>query len=325
MLYYNLNKIYCYLVCAFSLVETKLHSFNIIASNARFAVSSKARCHQLQKQSAKLKRPFPKSIIRLYGQTKHLQNPELNTFYRTTYECENFAYTVFASQRMINLIARYAIDDRKFMMDATFKVVPHLFQQLSVIYFATPTKQVKSNKILINCSYSKRQAFNELMNVFFLLLFMNQTFQTFPFIFVLMTRKTEKAYTHIFNYIEKNVCSLKCFMTDFEAAMRNGLKSLDTGAIFNTCWFHVCQAVRRRVAKNFGLITLIQTNETARELYKKILALPLLPAPLIRDAFMILKGEILTRFSRAFREFLRYYERQWIEKVRFLSITCLSK
>lgn len=114
-------------------------------------------------------------------------------------------------------------------------------------------------------------------------------------------------------------------MTDFEIAMRNGLKSLDTGASFNTCWFHLCQAARRQVAKNFALVTLIQQNENARELYKKILALPLLPAPLIRDAFLVLKGEILTRFSRAFRDFLRYFERQWIEKVRFLLTTCPSK
>lgn len=65
--------------------------------------------------------PAPKSIAdiemafsddnvkQLYGQTKHLQNPELNQFYRTTYECDEFAYTVFASQRIIDIIGHYPI------------------------------------------------------------------------------------------------------------------------------------------------------------------------------------------------------------------------
>lgn len=132
-----------------------------------------------------------------------------------------------------------------------------------------------------------------------------------------MTRKTEESYYHLFDYIEKNVCSLNCksFMTDFERAMRNALKSLYKDSAFNTCWFHLCQAARRQVAKKGVLAALIQRDEVARELYKKVLAIPLLPAEFIKDAFLVLKGEILTRFSREFLDFMLYFERQWIENV----------
>lgn len=141
--------------------------------------------------------------------------------------------------------------------------------------------------------------------------------QTVPFIFVLMNRKTEEAYRHLFQYIEVEICSLKCasFMTDFELAMRCALKSLYPESSFNTCWFHFCQCARRRVAKNSALAKLIQKNEDARRLYKKCLALPLLPCNEIVAAFKILKAEALAQFSKEFHPFMTYFEKQWIEKV----------
>lgn len=141
--------------------------------------------------------------------------------------------------------------------------------------------------------------------------------QVFPMVFVLMTRKTAESYTHIFQYIDKEVCSLRAsrYMTDFETAMRNGLKQIYPDAEFHTCWFHLCQAARRHVAKKNDLATLIRQNQTARTLYKKLLALPLLPHEYINDTFTILKGEILTRF-RVFDSFLQFYEKQWIQKVK---------
>lgn len=87
------------------------------------------------------------TVKRLYGQTMHTENVEKNTFYRTTYKCAEFGYSVFASQRIIDLIAaNFAEDKRKYLMDATFSIVPLLFMQLLIIYFETPTKQVNNLK-----------------------------------------------------------------------------------------------------------------------------------------------------------------------------------
>lgn len=103
-------------------------------------------------------------------------------------------------------------------------------------------------------------------------------------------------------------------MTDFELAMRNALKLLYPDAEHNTCWFHLCQAAQRNAEKCRPFIKLLKKNEEARMLYKKILALPLLPAPLIKDAFIKLKADALSRFGKPFRKFLEYFEKQWIER-----------
>lgn len=83
-------------------------------------------------------------VAKLYGQTSHKTNTEKNQFYRTTHVNDEFGYSIFASQRCIDLIeANYPVNERRYNMDATFKVVPRLFYQLLIIYFETPTKQVQ--------------------------------------------------------------------------------------------------------------------------------------------------------------------------------------
>lgn len=81
-------------------------------------------------------------VKRLYGSTSHKENVHKNTFYRTTYVCPTFGYSVFASQRIIDLIKTYDVSDRKYLMDGTFKVVPKMFKQLLIIHFETPSKYV---------------------------------------------------------------------------------------------------------------------------------------------------------------------------------------
>ncbi|XP_055301598.1 uncharacterized protein LOC129568081 isoform X2 [Sitodiplosis mosellana] len=219
-------------------------------------------------------------VNRLYGQTLHKSDTEKNQFYRTTHVSDEYAYSVFASQRCIDLIeAHYQVNERRYNMDATFKVVPRLFYQLLIIYFETPSKQ------------------------------------TVPFIFVLMTRKTEESYRHIFKYIDENVFSLKCksFMTDFELPMRNALKSVYPNSDHNTCWFHLTQAAKKNMSKLSTLSKLIRRNDEARTIYKKLLALPLLPADLIVETFHKLKTLALSKFKQ-FKTYLAYFERQWLQR-----------
>lgn len=88
------------------------------------------------------------------------------------------------------------------------------------------------------------------------------------------------------------------------------------GAEYKTCWFHLCQACERQVAKNYALLKLLRSsNKDARELYKKILALPLLPADRIVDAFEKLAGIAMAKFPTEFRPFIIYYRNQWLQKV----------
>lgn len=133
-----------------------------------------------------------------------------------------------------------------------------------------------------------------------------------------MTRKTEEAYNHLFRYIDENVCSLQCksFMSDFEVAMRNAIAEVWPDADYITCWFHLCQACERQVAKNSALLKLLRSNnKEAREIYKKILALALLPADKVVDAFEKLASIAMCKFPTQFGPFLNYYRRQWLVKV----------
>lgn len=84
------------------------------------------------------------TVNRVYGKTMHTDGDSVkNKFYRTTFTSDAFGYSVFASQRIIDLIkTNYAVANRKYLMDATFSVVPLLFMQLLIIHFETPTKQV---------------------------------------------------------------------------------------------------------------------------------------------------------------------------------------
>lgn len=85
------------------------------------------------------------TVNNAYGRTKHKEDTEKNQFYRTTHVGDEFSYSLFASQRIIDLIDKYPVEKRRFMMDATFKIVPKMFSQLLVIYFETPTKHVSVN------------------------------------------------------------------------------------------------------------------------------------------------------------------------------------
>lgn len=82
------------------------------------------------------------AVNQVYGKTMQKNDLEKSQFYRTTFTSSDFSYSLFASQRIIDLIENFPVEKRRFMMDATFKIVPKIYSQLLVIYFETPLKQV---------------------------------------------------------------------------------------------------------------------------------------------------------------------------------------
>lgn len=159
-----------------------------------------------------------------------------------------------------------------------------------------------------------------------------------------MSSKKKSAYIHAFRYIHRNIISLKCasYTTDYELAMRNALKELMTEiqaelekcgnveelfeTTFTGCWFHFCQALKRNGSKIPSFFDIVRKNSELSKVYYKLLCLPLLPAPFIDTAFRRLRDDVLRIAADQFidnkplAEFLRYYEKQWLLKVkRFLS------
>lgn len=167
------------------------------------------------------------------------------------------------------------VNKRHYLIDGTFKIVPYgCFKQLLVIHLGK--------------------------------------FDTVhPFIYVLMSNKTQIAYSHVFKYIHNNIFKLDCasFTTDYELAMKNAIRSLFPKTRLVSCWFHFVQAVRKHMSQMKSLFDLIRKCERARKIYYKLQSIALLRPDLIENAFYAIKAEALS-FNKAFEPFIEYFERQ---------------
>lgn len=130
-----------------------------------------------------------------------------------------------------------------------------------------------------------------------------------------MSNKSTEAYESVFTFIHKNILPLhaKAIITDFELALRNGIKRVVPDTPLCSCWFHHCQCLRRMVASDPDLFALIRSDKKAFEFYRTFQCLALLPDVMIENAFVQLAHETLKSYP-AFERFIRYYERQWIQK-----------
>ena len=98
--------------------------------------------------------------------------------------------------------------------------------------------------------------------------------------------------------------------------MRNALRKLHPDLKIFGCWFHFCQAVKRQAKKLNELAIQINQNKSAQLIYHKLLSLPLLPPKEINTAFHILCTEAKEIDEKSFLNFLLYYERHWLVKVK---------
>lgn len=139
-----------------------------------------------------------------------------------------------------------------------------------------------------------------------------------------MNRKTTDTYKAVFKHINENIFNLNAtaFMTDYECGMRIALREIYPDAKLLACWFHYCQAIRRKCSKIVGFLVMLQKNKAAEKLFLKFLALPLLPAGKIREAFELLKlnANTLENKKKLFPRFLKYFEYQWLNRVDFFLI-----
>lgn len=99
------------------------------------------------------------------------------------------------------------------------------------------------------------------------------------------SRKTE-SYEAVFKYIEDNVFKLEPsgLMTDWEAGMRKALRICFPNADLRGCWFHYCQAIRKKFAK-LGLHYTLVSSMDARMVKQAIMALPLLPPEKFEEGY----------------------------------------
>lgn len=214
------------------------------------------------------------NVMAKYGTSK-IDNS--GAFYRGTVLYDRYKFSVFASPTILAKVE--GLSDRQFHIDATFKVVPNgEFNQLLVFHI-------------------------------------NYDEHAFPCIYVLMKGRTQDAYIRLLQYIEENVCQLKpkSFTSDYEAALRNALRSVYPLCEVSGCYFYYCQAIKKNACQIPNFLTLLQENGNAKKLYHKFLALPLLRLDKIPEASLSLIAEGST-IGGAFTQFIGYFQRKWIRR-----------
>lgn len=219
-------------------------------------------------------------IFNVYCQSNHENNREI--FFDQLFEGLDFSYCIFSSKKIIELIeVKIDESERHYLIDGTFKVGPFgCFSHLMVIHVA------------------KFEA-------------------VYPFIFVLMTNRTQLAYEHVFKHIDQNIFPLRCarLTCDYETAMKHALRACFPDTKLLSCWFHFVQAIRKQIAKNALMYHLIRTKPAAAKIYYKFQALALLRNDMIPVAFSTLSEEAIKMKKDAFEPFVKYFDNQWIKKV----------
>lgn len=132
-----------------------------------------------------------------------------------------------------------------------------------------------------------------------------------------MTRKTTEAYKDALEYVNENLIELqgRGMITDFEKAMRSALHQVVPDLKTYGCWFHYCQALRRKMASMKELFELVKRNSKCYTIFRKFQCLALLPHEMIQAAFIELCKEALKE-SNLFCDFIDYMDKEWMQIVK---------
>lgn len=132
-----------------------------------------------------------------------------------------------------------------------------------------------------------------------------------------MTRVSTDCYAAVFEYIESRLFKLEPseFLTDFEMALRNAIRNRYPEAVLRGCWFHFCQALRRKSIR-LGLHRLIKSDRDAKGAHRQLMCLPLLPNDNIIPGFDALMNEAKhLGIYRRMKDYFRYVRDYWLKVV----------
>lgn len=136
-----------------------------------------------------------------------------------------------------------------------------------------------------------------------------------------MSKRTTEAYESVFRYIHEKLIPLrgKSIIIDFEKAMRraliNVLKSIGSLLAILGCWFHFCQALRRKIVQMPELFKKIKSDENYKNIFRQFQCLPLLPLEHIPNTFRDLAKEALKLDAELFSPFVQYFNNEWMKIV----------
>ncbi|KAF0687707.1 MULE domain-containing protein, partial [Aphis craccivora] len=164
-------------------------------------------------------------------------------------------------------------------------IVGTTHEEGTTLLFILPGIKKTGSTFLLDGTFSSSPSFGNECHQLYVI--MGIAFNTgFPIGFALMSRKTERAYTALFNKILSIVPEWQpqIIIVDFERAAIAAIRTIFPYTTIRGCWFHSSQAVWRKVA-NIGLVEICSNHRGAYDTVHMLMALPLLPQNCIAEGF----------------------------------------
>ena len=168
-------------------------------------------------------------------------------------------------------------------MDGTLKTCPNLFSQLFIIHALVGN-------------------------------------QTLPLLDCLLSAKDSPTYTRLFRLIVDKANELGMGgsrIIDYEAAIARSLRYVVRGVTIKGCYFHYCQALRRRYQR-LGLTNYVYTPGTVRTVIYRLMCLPFVLVEDVVRVFEVIENPngwdvLYDGVHGLLVSYLRYFRRTWIE------------
>lgn len=213
--------------------------------------------------------------------------PDLVPLFNDVIITDKFQNCIFSSGKSIALICTNVPEsERFFTLDGTFRITP---------------KGVWQQTLILHASFGSK---------------------SFPLAYALMSKRTIEAYESVFRFINENLIPLRgeAIIIDFEKAVRKALilvlKSIKSALFILGCWFHFCQAIRRKVSQMPALYEKIKKDPRYKDIFRRFQCLPLLQLHHIEGAFRDLSKEALSLDQNSFAPFVDYFYKEWIQIVK---------
>ena len=126
-----------------------------------------------------------------------------------------------------------------------------------------------------------------------------------PLDYALLPNKTQTTYSKLFSCVDQIAEKLHM---DFELAVRNAAKEISPNTAIQFCFFHLSQAVWRKV-QNLGYQKVYTDEEHFRLSVKKLLCLAFLPVEDVPVGLNLLREE---NHNENFQEVADYFEDTYV-------------
>ncbi|CAD5126279.1 DgyrCDS14435 [Dimorphilus gyrociliatus] len=190
--------------------------------------------------------------------------------------CENGErILIFATNHQLNLLSK----SNCWYIDGTFKIVKEPFYQLVTIH-----------------SFVKKSG----------------DMKQVPLVFIFLTSKHTKAYLQAFQHINNLINDFhpKRITMDFEKGLWKALSKVYPLTEFQGCVFHFTQAVYRKI-QALGYVKKYKEKGNDWKDFRKLMALPFLPAHIIQPTFDSINAELCEK--NRFLDLLQYFQTNWIK------------